>query len=77
MEGKSVQELREMEIAKNEQDIAGMKQGVINNSINAVLCIFFMCVTLLVLIQALRIARQSSGGQLSYPLREEPYIAMK
>ena len=73
MEGKSVQELREMEIAKNEQDIAGMKQGVINNSINAVLCIFFMCVTLLVLIQALRIARQSSSGQLSYPLREEPY----
>ena len=77
VEGKSLQELLEMEIAKNEKDIVDMKQGVINHSINAILCIFFMFVTLLVLMQALRIARQSNSGQLSYPLKEEPYIEIK
>ena len=77
LDGKSKEELRKLEIEKNEKDIAGMRQGVINNTINAILCIFFMGVTLLVLIQSIRIAMQCSNGQCVYPLREEEYVALK
>lgn len=77
LDGKSKEELRKLEIEKNEKDIAGMRQGVINNTINAILCIFFMGVTLLVLVQSIRIAMQCSNEQCSYPLREEEYIALK
>lgn len=77
LDGKSNDELRNIEIEKNKQKIASMKQGVINNTINAILCIFFMFVTLLVLIQSIRIAMQCSSGQCSYPLKEEKYVALK
>lgn len=76
-DGKSLDELRKLEIAKNNQDIAGMRQGIINNTINAILCVFFMFVTLLVTFQSLRIALQCSSGKCSYPLREEKYVPLK
>lgn len=77
IDGKSKEELRKLEIEKNNQDIAGMRQGVINNAINSILCIFFMGVTLLVLIQSIRIAMQCNNGQCKYPLKEEKYVALK
>ncbi|AWI33564.1 carbon starvation CstA family protein [Helicobacter apodemus] len=44
-----------------------------NNLLNAILCAFFMFVTLLVLVQTLRICWQCSRGQKTIPLAEFPY----
>ena len=76
-EGKSMQELVEMELASNEKTIATLKQAVINNTINAILCVFFMFVTLLIIIQSIRIAIQCNSGTCNYPLREEVYKLAK
>ena len=76
-DGKSMQELVEMELASNEKTIATLKQAVINNTINAILCVFFMFVTLLIIIQSIRIAIQCNSGTCNYPLREEVYKLAK
>ncbi|RDU67559.1 carbon starvation protein A [Helicobacter didelphidarum] len=72
-----IEKIRAEQIESKAREVAIMKQGVINNTINAILCVFFMCVTILVLFQSIRIARQCNQGKCQYPLREEPYIAVK
>lgn len=67
----TLEKLRSEEIAQTKKSIAILKQGVVNNTLNAILCAFFMCVTLLVLFQSIRIARQCVKGTCPYPLREE------
>ncbi len=44
-----------------------------NNLINASLCALFMCVTILVLIQCVRICLRCSKGTNDIPLAETPY----
>lgn len=48
-----------------------------NNLINAGLCTFFMLVTILVLIQTIRICIQCTKGQNTIPLAESPYLNAK
>lgn len=56
-----------------QKDIAIKKQGIINNTINAILCIFFMLTTLFVLFQCIRISWQCYCNRCQYPLREDMY----
>ncbi|WP_104722081.1 carbon starvation CstA family protein [Helicobacter mesocricetorum] len=44
-----------------------------NNLLNAILCVFFMFVTLLVLVQTIRICWQCCNRQKTIPLAEYPY----
>lgn len=45
-----------------------------NNLLNAILCAFFMFITLLVLVQTIRICLQSLRGENTIPLAESPYL---
>ncbi|PZT48017.1 carbon starvation protein A [Helicobacter valdiviensis] len=45
-----------------------------NNLLNAILCAFFMFITLLVLMQTIRICLQSLRGENTIPLAESPYL---
>ncbi|STQ87032.1 carbon starvation protein A [Helicobacter muridarum] len=63
-------------IKKLETEIRVSKQSIINNTIDAILCIFFMIVTVIVLLQSIRIAMQCINGASQYPLREEPYVKL-
>lgn len=45
-----------------------------NNLLNAILCAFFMFITLLVLAQTIRICLQSLRGENTIPLAESPYL---
>ena len=69
----ALEKARNEAIAKAEKDLSAAKQGIVNNTLNAILCAFFMLVTLLVLIQSIRIALQCKNGNCQYPLREEKY----
>ena len=62
------------EFKSKSQELSLLKQGRINNAINAVLCLFFMIVTCLILLQAIRIAFACKNSSNKYPLREEEYI---
>ncbi|WP_290455785.1 carbon starvation CstA family protein, partial [Helicobacter rodentium] len=44
-----------------------------NNLVNAGLCAFFMFVTCLILIQAIRICLKATKGEMDIPLAESPY----
>ncbi|PAF45118.1 carbon starvation CstA family protein [Helicobacter sp. 11S02596-1] len=61
----------------NPAQIAATKNAITNNIVNAVLCIFFMFVTLLVIIACFRISwscyRRGAQGVLP-PLAESPYV---
>lgn len=56
--------------------IVTLKQGIINNVINAILCVFFMLVTCVIVLQSLRISLQCVNKTCRYPLKEESYIAI-
>ncbi|MDE5592161.1 MAG: carbon starvation protein A [Helicobacter sp.] len=45
-----------------------------NNLLNAILCVFFMFATFLVLIQTIRICLQCTNKKLTIPIAETPYI---
>ncbi|RDU69818.1 carbon starvation protein A [Helicobacter aurati] len=64
-------------IQQLETEIRVTKQSIVNNTLNAILCIFFMIVTVIILLQSIRIALQCIGGRCSYPLKEEQYILAK
>ncbi|CBG39681.1 carbon starvation CstA family protein [Helicobacter mustelae] len=49
------------------------KSRMINNIIDAVLCIFFMLTTCIVCLQSIRICLQCKSNNCKYPLREEGY----
>lgn len=62
----------EAEIAKINKDIGIAKQVKFSNIINAILCIFFMFATILVIIATLGIC----FGKIKIPLKETPYVRL-
>lgn len=62
----------EAEIAKINKDISIAKQVKFSNIINAILCVFFMFATSLVIIATLGIC----FGKIKIPLKETPYVRL-
>ena len=62
----------EAEIAKINKDISIAKQVKFSNIINAILCVFFMITTLLVIIATIGIC----FGKIKIPLKESPYVKL-
>ncbi|MGI0439654.1 carbon starvation CstA family protein [Helicobacter himalayensis] len=58
------------------QEAAKLSTIATNNLINAVLCALFMCITILVLIQTIRICVKCVRGTNTFPLAETPYIKL-
>ncbi|RDU53580.1 carbon starvation protein A [Helicobacter sp. MIT 00-7814] len=58
------------------QEAAKLSTIATNNLINAVLCAIFMCITILVLIQTIRICVKCVRGTNTLPLSESPYIKL-
>jgi carbon starvation protein len=62
----------EAQIAKANKDIGIAKQVRFSNIINAILCVFFMFATSLVIIATIRIC----SGRLKIPLKESKFVAL-
>ncbi|MBR2111526.1 MAG: carbon starvation protein A, partial [Helicobacter sp.] len=77
----AAQKLAEMATQTDPEVIASLSAQVdkfnliaSNNLLNAILCIFFMLVTCLVLLQCIRICLRTISGKPTIPLAESPYI---
>ena len=62
----------EADIAKAKKDISVAQQVKFSNIINAILCVFFMFATTLVIIATLGIC----FGKIRIPLKETPYVRL-
>ncbi|CRF40498.1 carbon starvation CstA family protein [Helicobacter ailurogastricus] len=53
-----------------------LKQAIFNHSIDAILCVFFMLVALLVLVASARICLNAYKGRIAPPLAESAFVAV-
>lgn len=57
----------------SEAEKSKAKSRMVNNVVNAILCIFFMLTTCIVVLQAIRLSMQALRGRCPIPLQEEKY----
>lgn len=72
LEAKLAQTEDEAEKAKIQKDISAASQAKFANSVDAVLCVFFMLTTLLVIVSCIGICL----GKIKIPLKESPYVKL-
>ncbi|CRF48796.1 Carbon starvation protein A [Helicobacter heilmannii] len=58
------------------KQISLLKQAIFNHSIDALLCVFFMVVALLVLVASVRICANAYRGHIHPPLAESVFVAV-
>ncbi|WP_104696998.1 MULTISPECIES: carbon starvation CstA family protein [unclassified Helicobacter] len=67
---------KKIELATDENVKSILKSGRTNNIINAILCAFFMLVTLIIIVRSIILSLQASYGKCQIPLKEEKYVAL-
>ena len=67
---------KKIDMATDQETKSALRQGMINNIINAVLCGFFMFVCLIIIIRSLVLSLQAIRGECKIPLKEEKYVKL-